>query len=73
MSFCIYLTWEQDSCRDALQDSAHGLPWTEWRTYSAADHLLHQQLHRLVTEKQTNLSTLLKCHKLFLLFCNKIG
>lgn len=41
--------WQQDAGGDALQDPAQSLPWTEWAS-SAADDLLHQQLHRLEEE-----------------------
>lgn len=46
------VTWQQDACRDALQEPAHGFPWAEWAC-STADHFLHQQLHRLEAEAES--------------------
>lgn len=43
---CVCVTWQQDAGGDALQDSAHCLPWAKWAC-GTADNLLHQQLHRL--------------------------
>lgn len=51
-SMNICLTWEQDAHWDALQDSAHGFSGAE-RACSTADHLLHQQLHRLDGNRNT--------------------
>lgn len=49
LSACVCVTWQQDAGGDALQDSAHCLPWTKWAC-GTADNLLHQQLHRLEEE-----------------------
>lgn len=53
LSVCVCETWQQDAGGDALQDSAHCLPWAKWAR-GTADNLLHQQLHRLEEETQSN-------------------